>query len=156
MRTLLRFAFGFLVIGAVALVGSALFEAPAGRAYGSASGGDLLLKFASARIDSAISQASFELGPALGSISIRSRSFARSNALEARMEFRSLASSLSTGGRLHGHMPYWMKSGVQGTTEASGQKAMAMANGMPMVQAVKSNIRRLADAHPTLSAASSF
>ena len=156
MRTLLRFTFGLLVIGAVALVGSALFEAPAGRAHGPASRGDLLLGSASARIDSAIRQASCELGPALRSISIRSQSFARSNALEARMEFESLASSLSMGGWLHGSMPYWMKNGVQGTTEASGQKAMAMANGMPMVQAVKSNINRLADGHPALSAASSF
>jgi hypothetical protein len=156
MRTLLRFAFGLSVIGALALVGSALFEAPAGRAHGPASGGDLLLRSASAQIDSAIPQASCEFSPALRSISIRSQSFARSNALEARVEFESLASSLSTGGWLHGSMSYWMKSGVQGTTQASGQKAMAVASGMPMVQAVKSSINRLADAHPTLSAASSF
>jgi len=48
-----------------------------------------------------------------------------------------------------------MKTGVQGATQASGEKAMAMAKGMPMVQAVRSNIDRLADAHPALSASSS-
>ena len=141
MRTLLRFTFGLFVIGALALVGSVLFEAPAGRAHGPASGGDLLLESASAQIDSAIRQASCQLGPTLSSISIRSQSFARSNALEARMEFESLASSLSMGGRLHGSMPYWMKSGVQGTTQATSQKAMAMANGMPIVQSVKFSIK---------------
>jgi hypothetical protein len=141
MRTLLRFTFGLFVIGALALLGSALFEVPAGRAHGPASGGDLLLESASAQIDSAIRQASCQLGPTLRSISIRTQSFARSNALEARMEFESLASSLSMGGRLHGSMPYWMKSGVQGRTQATSQKAMAMANGMPIVQAVKSSIK---------------
>jgi hypothetical protein len=49
-----------------------------------------------------------------------------------------------------------MKTGVPGATQASGQKAMAMANGMPMVQAVKSSVNRLVDAHPALSASSSF
>jgi hypothetical protein len=92
MRTLLRFTFGLFVIGALALLGSALFEVPAGRAHGPASGSDLLLESASAQIDSAIRQASCQLGPTLRSISIRSQSFARSNALEARMEFESLAS----------------------------------------------------------------
>jgi hypothetical protein len=156
MRTLLRFAFGSFVIGALALVGSALFAAPAGDAHGPASGGELLLQSASARIDSALGQASYELGPALRSISIRSQSFLRRNALEARMEFESLASSLSMGGWHQGSMPYWMKSGVQGAAQASGQKAMEMANGIPAARAVKSNIRRMADVHPTLSAASNF
>jgi hypothetical protein len=156
MRTLMKFTFGLFVIGALALLGSALIQAPAGRAHSPALVGDTLLESASAQIDSAIRQASVQLGPAFGSISIRSRVFARSNALKARMEFETMASSVLMSGWLHGRMPYWIKSEVQGTTQATGQKTMAMVNGMPMVQAVKSHIDRLADAHPILSAASGF
>jgi hypothetical protein len=156
MRTLIKFTFGGFVIGALALLGTALFQAPAGRAHSPALVGDALLESAFAQIDAAIRQASVQLGPTFRSIPIRSRAFARSNALEARMEFETMASSLLTSEWLRGRMPYWIKSEVQGTTQATGQKPMAIVNGMPMVQAVKSNIHRLADAHPIPGAASDF
>jgi hypothetical protein len=156
MRNLIKFAFGVFVIGALALVGSALFQAPADRAHSPALVGDALLESAWAQIDSAIRQASVQLGPAFHSIPVRSQAFVRSNALEARMELETMASSLLMSEWLHGRMPYWIKWEVQGTTQAAGQKALAVVNGMPMVQAVKSNIHRLADAHPIPGAASDF
>jgi hypothetical protein len=118
MRTLIKFTFGWFVIGALAMLGSALFQAPAGRAHSPALVGDALLGSAFARIDAAIRQASVQLGPAFRSIPIRSRAFARSNALEARMEFDTMASSLLTSEWLRGRMLYWIKSEVQGTTLA--------------------------------------
>jgi hypothetical protein len=156
MRNLIKFTFGVFVIGALALVGSALFQAPADRAHSPALIGDALLESAAARIEAAIRQASVQLGPAFHSIPVRSQAFVRSNALEARMELETMASSLLMSEWLHGRMPYWVKWEVQGTTQATGQKALAIVNGMPMVQTVKSNFHRLADAHPIPGTASDF
>ena len=155
MRTLVKFFFGLFVIGALTLLGSALFQTPSG-VHSPALVGDALLESAAAQIDAAIRQASVQLGPALGSIPIRGREFVRSNALEARMEFETMASTVLVSEWLHGRMPYWIKWEVQGTTQVTGQKAMAIVNGMPMVQTVKSNIHRLADAHPIPNGASDF
>jgi hypothetical protein len=155
MRTLLKLTFGLFAIGSLALLGSALLQTSAGGAHGRPSGGDAMIQSASAQVDSILRQASIQLGPGMRSFSIRARAFARSNALEARMQFAGMASYFSMNGWRHGSTPYWMKTGVQGATQASGEKAMAMAKGMPMVQAVRSNIDRLADAHPALSASSS-
>jgi hypothetical protein len=156
MRNLIKFTFGVFVIGALALVGSALFQAPADRAHSPALIGDALLESAAAQIEAAIRQASVQLGPAFHSIPVRSQAFVRSNALEARMELETMASSLLMSEWLHGRMPYWVKWEVQGTTQATGQKALAIVNGIPMVQTVKSNIHRLGDAHPIPGTASDF
>ena len=160
MLKLMKFTFACLMVGAVALVGTALLQSPTGRGHGPAASGDALLQTASAEVDSAIRRASIQLEPNMRSFSIRTRAFARSNALEARMEFESMANgmgaSFSTNPLRGGSTPYWMKTGVQGAEQATGQKAVTMASSMPMVQAVKSNISRLADAHPTLSSSSSF
>src|ERR1700722_5035902 len=108
MRTLVKFFFGLFVIGALTLLGSALFQTPSG-VHSPALVGDALLESAAAQIDAAIRQASVQLGPALGSIPIRGREFVRSNALEARMEFETMASTVLVSEWLHGRMPYWIK-----------------------------------------------
>jgi hypothetical protein len=49
--------------------------------------------------------------------------------------------------------PSWMQNGVQGARQASAEKTRAIAMAMPQATAVKADLQRLADAHPTLAAA---
>jgi hypothetical protein len=46
-----------------------------------------------------------------------------------------------------------MQNGVQGARQASAEKTRAIAMAMPQATAVKADLQRLADAHPTLAAA---
>jgi len=81
------------------------------------------------------------------------------NASAARLQLQGmgngLSASLSIDALRHGSTPYWMRNGVAGVEQASSEKTLAAAKAMPLTKVVQSNLERLADAHPSLSAAAS-
>jgi hypothetical protein len=123
------------------------------------SAGDALLQNANAQADAIYRQASIQFGPQLRSFYASSRAFVRSNAITARLQLQGIGNTLSTDLSIdawrHGSTPYWIQTGVQGAAQASGGKTLALAGSMPVVKAVRSNLDRLANAHPSLSAAAS-
>ncbi|HEY1901231.1 MAG TPA: hypothetical protein VGG56_02295 [Terracidiphilus sp.] len=164
MLTLTKFICGCFGIGALAILGTSLVQAPGNSsqsvAHGSSlSTGDALMQTASAQVDSIARQASAELGPRLRSLSANGGVFVRSNATSARLQLEGMANGLSfylsADAWRHGETPYWIRTGVRGAVQTSGEKTIAMARNMTIVRACKSNMEHLADLGPSLSGAGS-
>jgi len=158
MLTLTKVICGCFGIGALALLGMALVETPGPHAHGSvANSGDAMVQSAATEVDSIYRQVSLEAGPRLQYIAVSSGAFVRSNLITAKFQFQGMrntvAAHLSIGALRSSPEPSWMQNGVQGARQASTEKTIAMAGTMPQVTAVKADLQRLADAHPSLAAA---
>ena len=158
MLTLTKFVCGCFGIGALALLGMALIEAPGPHAQGSvASSGDAIIQSAAAEVGSIYRDASLEVGPRLRYFAISSGAFVRGNLITAKYQFEGMrntvAAHLSIDAWRSSPEPSWIQNGVQGARQASTQKTLALAKAMPQATAIKADLRRLADAHPTLAAA---
>jgi hypothetical protein len=164
MLTLTKFICGCLGVAAVALLGMSLLQpsslgARSNAQVSSSSTSDALLQSAVAQADSIYRQAAVEAGPQLRSFYITGSAFVRANASSASLQLQGmgngLSSSLSIDALRHGNAPYWMRNGIAGVEQASGEKTLAAAKAMPISKVFQSNLERLADAHPSLSAAAS-
>jgi len=164
MLTLTKFICGCFGIGALAILGTSLVQTPGNGgpalAHGSSlSTGDALMQTASTQVDSIARQVSAQLGPVLRSFSANGGAFVRSNAITARLQFEGMANSLpsylSIDAWRHGDAPYWVRSGVQGAVQASGEKTIAMAKDMTVVKVCRSSMEHLAGLGPSLSGAAS-
>jgi hypothetical protein len=151
-------------MGVLALLGMSFVQPTAtggqSRMQGSPSSvSDTLLQTANVVADSISRQASNQFGPQLRSYSAVSGKFVTTNATTARLQLagmkNGLSSYLSADTWRHGTTPYWIQTGVQGAAQASGEKTLSLAKSMPVVRAVRSDLDRLANAHPSLSAAAS-
>jgi hypothetical protein len=164
MLTLTKFICGCFGMGALALLGMSLLQPSSIGALphthaASSSTSDTLLQSAVAQANSIYRQAAVEAGPQLRSFYITGSAFVRANADTARLQLQGmgngLSASLSIDALRHGNAPYWMRNGVAGVEQASSEKTLAAAKAMPISRVVQSNLARLADAHPSLSAAAS-
>jgi hypothetical protein len=122
-----------------------------------ASSGDAIIQSAAAEAGTIYRDASLAAGPRLHYFAISTGAFVRGNLLTAKLQFEGMrntvAADLSIGALRSTSEPSWMQNGVQGARQASTQKTLAMAKAMPQVTVVKSELQRLADAHPSLAAA---
>jgi hypothetical protein len=156
MLTLTKFVCGCFGIGAAALLGVALIEAPGPHAQGSvANSGDAVIQSAAAEAGTIYRQVSMEVGPKVHYFAISSGAFVRGNLLTARLQFEgmrnTIAADLSIDAWRTAPAPGWMQNGVQGARQASTQRTLAMAGSMPQVTVVRSELQRFADAHPSLA-----
>jgi len=158
MLTLTKFICGCFGIGALALLGMALLDAPGPHAQGSvANSGDAIVQSAAAEVDSIYRQASLEVAPRLRYFAVTSGAAIRSNVITGRLQFEGMKNTvcayLSINTWRSTPDPSWMQNAVQGARQASTQRTLAMAKVMPQVTAVNADLQRLADVHPTLAGA---
>jgi hypothetical protein len=158
MLTLTKFICGCFGIGAMALLGMALIQAPGTHAQGSvANSGDAIVQSAAAEAGAIYRDASLEVSPRLRYFAVSTGVFVRANLITAKYQFEGMrntvAARLSIDAGRSSPEPSWIQNGVQGARQASTQKTLAMAKAMPQVTAVKADLQRLADAHPSLAAA---
>jgi hypothetical protein len=158
MLTLTKFICGCFGIGALALLGMALIQAPGTHAQGSvANSGDAMVQSAAAEAGAIYRDASVEVSPRLRYFAVTTGAAIRSNVITGRLQFEGMKNTvcayLSINTWRSSPEPSWIQNGVQGARQASTQKTLAMAKAMPQVTAVKADLQRLADAHPSLAAA---
>ncbi len=158
MLTLTKFVFGCFGIGSLALLGGSLLQTPGTHAQGSVAGsGDGIIQSAAAEAQTIYRDASLAAGPRLRYFAISTGAFVRGNLITAKFQFEgmrnTLAARLSIDAWRSSPEPSWMQNGVQGARQASTEKTIAMANAMPQAIAVKADLHRLADAHPSLAGA---
>jgi len=158
MLTLTKFICGCFGIGALALLGMSLVETPGAHVQGSAAGsGNGIVQSASAEVDAIYRQASLEVGPRLRYFAVTTGVAIRINVITGRLQFEGMKNTvcayLSINAWRSSPEPSWMQNGVQGARQASAEKTRAIAMAMPQATAVKADLQRLADAHPTLAAA---
>ncbi len=98
-----------------------------------------------------------EVGPRLRYFATSSGAFMHANLITARLQFEGMKNTvvadLSIDAWRSNLDPSWIHGGVQGVRQASTQKTLAMAQSMPQVTVVKTQLQRLGDAHPSLAAA---
>jgi hypothetical protein len=157
MLTLTKFICGCFGIGALALLGMALLETGPHAQGSVASSGDAIVQSIAAEAGSIYQQASMEVGPRLRAFAASSGAFVRSNLITARLQFEGMRNAvvahMSIDAWRPTNEPVWMQNGVQGARQASTQETLALSKAMPQVKAVKADLQRLADAHPSLAAA---
>jgi hypothetical protein len=164
MLSLAKFVCGCFGIGALALLGMALLQTPStsdpSHAQGApSSAADALLENAAVQADSIYRQASIQIGPQLRSFYAESSVFVRNNATTGRLQLvgmgNSLSYNLSADAWRQISTPYWIHNGFQGAVQASGEQTLSLARSMPIVVAVRSDLDRFANAHPSLSSTAS-
>jgi hypothetical protein len=151
-------------IGALALLGMALLRPPSTgnrpNAQGApSSAADALLENAAVQADSIYRQASIQFGPQLQSFYADSSVFVRSNATTGRLQLEGIGDSLSYNLSIDAwrqiRTPYWIQTGFQGAVQATGEQTLSLARSMPIVIAVRSDLDRFANAHPSFSSVAS-
>jgi hypothetical protein len=164
MLSLAKFVCVMFGVAAVALLGMSLLQPSSlgGVAHvhvSSSSTSDVLLQSAINQADAVARQMSAEAGPQFHSFYISSSAFVSANASAANLQIQGmkngLMADLSTGAWRHATAPYWMRNGLAGAEQAGSQKTLAAAQAMPISRAVQSGLQRMANAHPSLSAAAS-
>lgn len=164
MLILAKFICGCFSIGALALLGMALLQPPSTGNQPDAQGApssaaDALLENAAVQAGSIYRQASIQFGPQLQSFYADSSAFVRSNATTGRLQLEGLGNSLAFNLSIDAwrqiSTPYWIQTGFQGAVQASGEQTLSLARSMPVVVAVRSDLDRFANAHPSLSAVAS-
>ncbi len=164
MLRLTKFICGCFAMGVLTLLGMSLIQPSAiggqSRVQSSpASISDNFVRGANVVADSIYRQASNQFGPQIRSYSSVGGTFVSTNATTARLQLVGMKSGLSSYFSAdtwrHGSTPYWIQTGVQGAAQASSEKTLSLAKSMPVVRAVRSDLDRLANAHPSLSAAAS-
>jgi hypothetical protein len=164
MLSLTKFVCVTFGVAAVALLGMSLLQPSSLGGYAhipvsSSNSSDALLQGAINPASAISRQVSAQAGPELRSFYISSSAFVSANASAAQLQLQGMGNGLyasfSTGSWRHGSAPYWMRNGVAGVEQASSQKTLAAANAMPITKVVQSNLERLANTHPSLSAAAS-
>jgi hypothetical protein len=158
MLTLTKFICGCFGIGAAALLGMSLVDAPGTHVQGSVAGsGNVIVQSASAEVDSIYREASLEVAPRLRYFAVSTGAFVHGNLITAKYQFEGMrntvAARLNIDAWRSSPEPSWMQNGVQGARQASKEKTLAMAKAMPQVTAVDADLQRLAGAHPSLAAA---
>ena len=162
MLTLAKFICGCFSIGALALLGMALLQPPPTGNQPDVQGApsnaaDALLENAAVQADSIYRQASIQIGPQLRSFYAESSVFVRNNATTGRLQLVGMGNSLSYNLSIDAwrqiSTPYWIQTGFQGAVQASGETTLSLARSMPIVKSVRYDLDRLANAHPSLSAA---
>jgi hypothetical protein len=164
MLRLTKFICGCFGMGVLVLLGMSLIQPSVNgsqsRVQGSPSSvSDSVVQSANVVADSIFRQTSNVLGPQVRSYSAVSSKFVSTNATAASLQLSGMKSGLSSYFSVdtwrHGSTPYWIQTGVQGAAQTSSAKTLALAKSMPVVRAVRSDLDRLANAHPSLSAAAS-
>lgn len=168
MISLTKLVFGFAGVGAAAFLGASLLQLPTPGSQSGALGASsdpaaTLLQGASAQTDSMLRRAATEIPANLQSFSTSAGAIVRGNATTARLQLEGMAMQLGAmknslaPNSLRNWLPSgpnWIQNGVQVATQASSDKTRNLAQKMPVVNAVKSDLSRFADAHPMLSPAS--
>jgi hypothetical protein len=134
-----------------------LLNVPATHAQVSVSStGDAFIQTAAAQVDSLCNSAANQIGPSLRQFATVSGAFVRRNAISARLQFEGMRNAVSAHLSIDAwrptSAPTWIQKGVQGASQATRTQTLAVAQSMPVVNAVKSNLDRLTDAHPSLAA----
>jgi hypothetical protein len=156
-----KFVFGCLGFGVASFLGTSLLQVPAiGHAslgQGSSSTAGNALQTAIDQAGSVYREASADVAPKLRSFADAGSTFVSSNATTARLQFEGMQSSvaahLSIDAWVPDDAPYWVRGGVQVAAQATGSQAIVLAGKNPVVRALKSNLERLAGAHPSISLA---
>jgi hypothetical protein len=116
-----------------------------------------MVQSAAAEAGAIYRDASVEVSPRLRYFAVTTGAAIRSNVITGRLQFEGMKNTvcayLSINTWRSSPEPSWIQNGVQGARQASTQKTLAMAKAMPQVTAVKADLQRLADAHPSLAAA---
>jgi hypothetical protein len=164
MLNLTKFICVCFGVAAMALLGMSLLQPSStgvlSHARGaSSSTSDALLESAVNQADAISRQVSAQAGPEFRSFYISSSAFVSANASAARLQLQGMGNGayayFSTDAWRHNSAPYWMRNGVAGMEQAGSQKTLAAAQAMPLTKVVQSNLERLANTHPSLSAAAS-
>lgn len=103
---------------------------------------------------SLLRQASSNLVPKLKSFSDATSEFVSSNATTARLQLDGMSNTITTHLSLEawlpGFRPAWTRGGAQVAAKATTGQAIAIAEKMPAVNAVRSNVQHLSDLHSAL------
>jgi len=159
MLSLTKFIFGCFGGAAAMLLAMSLLNPPSQDANAGISPSvtsDLFLQNAVAQADSIYRQAAVETGPQLRSFYITGSAFARANVTTARLQLQGMGNGLayyiSIDELRQGNAPNWIRNGLQGVEQASGEKTLEAAKAMPISRVVQSNLERLTNARPALNA----
>lgn len=164
MITLTKLVFSCTGVGAAALLGTSLLQVPgpvgSSNAQDASSG---ILQAASVQADFMLRRATTYIPSNLQYFSTAAGAFVRSNATSARlqlegigMQFDAMKNSLAPSS-LRNWLPdgpNWIQNSVQSASQASSDKTRNLAQKMPVVSVIKSDLNHLANTHPMLNPAS--
>jgi hypothetical protein len=147
-----KFVLASLGFGIGSLMCTGLLQVPSishpSPAQGSSSSVGNAFQTVLGQADSLYREASTDAAPKFRSLADRSSAFVSSNANTARLQFKgiesSVASHMSIDAWVPDNAPYWVRGNVQVAAQAMGTQAISVADKVPAVRSIKTNLERLA------------